>query len=93
MWSYLKGGDRKKGYLPALLWGFKNEKRALEEYIQEHVPRGAQVEACGIMQDMSCRIGGLPDGQIRALNKLLEIKCPYSAHRPGQLDVGMHVFS
>lgn len=65
-------------------WGRLKESEALRDY-KATLPLDVKVEAAGLMPDLSRELGGSPDGLIKGMGRLLEIKCPYSCREEGQL--------
>uniref|UniRef100_A0A672I0X1 YqaJ viral recombinase domain-containing protein n=1 Tax=Salarias fasciatus TaxID=181472 RepID=A0A672I0X1_SALFA len=65
-----------------MLWGIKNEEKAMEAYIEKHSKQhnGQQVAKCGFFINPAFpEVGASPDGTVRCIccgNGCIEIKCP-----------------
>ena len=59
----------------ATRWGQQCENFAIRDYQEAE---GVEVAKIGLLLDDSGKLGASPDGCIQELNKLIEVKCPYS---------------
>ena len=66
----------------ATRWGERCEIRAIRHY--ERVER-VKVQKVGLLLDSQGKLGASPDGAVPEKKKLIEVKCPYSLRRYGQL--------
>jgi hypothetical protein len=80
--KYLGSENANYGSVPSLSHGRSGEPKARKMYEDKFLESGFRVEETGFVFHPSKRLGASPDGIIRPLSRLIEIKCPYAAKFP-----------
>lgn len=74
---YLFYTEEVKRSAPALRWGTEYEATAIEQY---ELATGNKVMDCPFteLKGYEGYVGGSPDGRLSTLDRIIEVKCPYS---------------
>ncbi|CAM2100200.1 unnamed protein product [Caretta caretta] len=99
--SYLKAvvSSGSKVQTPAISWGTRNEKKAVQAYKELQSRRNGRpvkVEVCGLFIHQGKQwLAASPDGIVREADtgKLLEVKCPYKVYHGLQLNDMLNLYS